>query len=269
MTRLTKKALSEMLKNDYTMLYRPMPEEVKAMFPVWTANDSNNYKGLHFTVNHTGKMSGLASLSTTCKCGICPTRIEKALAGYGSKAELKKAVKATPLSKDFMICGFCFSDSQQNYQKDMTPTLVRNYEILNNGLVHSDWFPVLNSRFFRGESFGDFASVNAVLNFVTFAKKNPETTFTVWTKNPAFFYLAFKQVEKPENMIIVLSSVYVNKVAEVPERFRKFVDKVFTVHTKQSAKAENVTINCGARSCLSCLNCYRKDGPKEVHELLK
>jgi len=284
--RLTKKALAEMLKNDYTMLYRPMPDEVKAMFPVFTVDDSNDINGLHFTVNHTGKMKALQSLSTTCKAenSVCRSRVENAFRLVRSdfnietanKEEVKGArkalsdyIKRNPLATDASICGFCFSDKQQDYQTSMVPTLARNFEILNSGLIHPDWLPVLNVRNFRGESFGDFASTNSVLNFVAVANKNPETTFAVWTKNPAFFYLAFKKVEKPENMIIILSSEKINQEREVDSRFSWFIDKVFTVYTKQSAKAENVTINCGARSCLSCLNCYRKDGPTEIHELLK
>lgn len=267
---ITKEMIKDMLKNDYTMLYRPMPKEIKDKYPVWTMALSNELGGLHFTVNHSGKMTGMSSLSTTCKCGkICPNRIKRAVKGYGSKDGLKKAIKANPLSKDFMICGFCFSDSQQDRYKDMVPCLTRNFEILNNGIVHSDWLPILNLAFFRGESFGDFASKNAVINFVNLAKKNRNTMVTVWTKNPAFFYQAFKEVKKPENMIIILSSVYINRTADIPERFRWFIDKVFTVYTKQCAKAESVNINCGARSCLTCLNCYRKDGPDTISELLK
>lgn len=282
--RLTKEMVKAVLKADYTLLYRPMEPEIKALFPVFTMSDSNEVFGLHFTLNHTGKMSGMNGLSTTCKLGICPDRVQAAFrlvrpdfdietAGKEEVADARKAlngyIKKNPLATDASICGFCFSDKMQDYRKEMVPVLARNFEILNNGVINSDWLPVLNSLYFRGESFGDFASVNSVINFCNLCRKNPQTTVTVWTKNPAFFYLAFKRMPKPENMIIVLSSEKINQKRTIDSRFSWFIDKTFTVYTKKFSSEYNVNVNCGARSCLGCLNCYKKDGVTEISELLK
>lgn len=270
MARWSKDKIKEMVKADYTMLYRPMPAEIKAVYPLLSMNTSNDVGGLHIATKHEGKMDGMSSISTSCKCnGVCPPRIEAALKGYGSKGELSKAIKADPLSTDFSICGFCFADALQNFKTSIAKCGERNFQILNNGIIHPDWLPILNTVYFRGESFGDFASKNAVVNFCNLCKKNPHTTIAVWTKNPGFFYMAFKEVPKPDNMIVVLSSQYINKKTEIPARFRWFVDKVFTVYTKQFSKKYDVNINCGSRSCLGCLNCYRKDGTDEISELLK
>lgn len=274
--RLTKKqAINQVVANP-SMFYKPMPEEFKTLFPVVTVELLSDM-GLHFTQKHNGKMQGMQSLSTTCKCGdICPMRINKALEIVGDANEPKKAlrdlIKENPMRQDIMVCGFCFSDSQQDYMTSMTKPLTKNYEILNNGIIHTDWIPTLNVLFFRGESFGDFNSKNAVINFFNLARKNPLVNITAWTKNPSFFYQAIKDGNtKPNNFKLILSSLFVNKRNTIHKAYTDFIDAVFTVYTMEYATANNIKINCGANSCLSCLKCYSGyDGKvKIINELLK
>lgn len=275
--KLTKKAAFAMVKADYTMMYKPMPADFKALFPVITLEIAENF-GLHFTTKHTGKMSGMVSLSTTCKCGdICPARIKAAFDEIGlaaaedPRAALREYIRENPLATNVSICGFCFSDSQQDYQKSMTIPLQRNFEILNGGIIHRDWIPVINSLYFRGESFGDFASVNAVVNFWNIAKANKDVHFTAWTKNATFFKQAIDAGhKKPRNFRLVYSSRYVNVQAEIPAGMESFIDAVFTVYTKEYAEKYGIVINCGARSCLNCLRCYKGfKGVKVINEELK
>lgn len=275
--KMTRKAAIEMVKADYKMLYQPMPKEFKELFPVITV-ELLSEMGLHFTLKHNGKMAGMQSLSTTCKCNeYCKTKIESALKAYkiisdDYRTELRKAIKQDPLSTGFSICGFCFSDSQQDSMPGMDKPLIRNYEILNNGIIHKDWIPVLNALYFRGESFGDFGSVNAVINFYNLAKKNKAVHITAWTKN-IWFFVAAKTAgyKKPNNFKVVLSSQYINRPAMIPEKAIDLVNAVFTVYTKEYAEKYNITINCGARACLSCLRCYtlKENSVVYVNELLK
>lgn len=274
--RLTKEAAYNMVRDDYTMLYRPMPKEFKELFPVVTIEILSKM-GFHFTEKHNGKMSGMQSLSTTCKCNpICKARIKAALAVASTdnddlKKALRKAIESNPLSTEFSICGFCFSDSQQDYMTSMVEPLSRNYEILNNGIIHKDWLPVINALYFRGESFGDFASVSAVVNFYNLAKANKTVHITAWTKNINFFIKAMEDgYKKPSNFKLILSSRFINKPATIPEKAESLVNAIFTVYTKQYAEKYNITINCGARACLSCLRCYTlKNKLVYVNELLK
>lgn len=276
--RLSKKAIAQAVKADYTLLYAPMPETWRKFYPVLTVSDLDEM-GLHFTVNHTGKMSGMVSLSTTCKCGLCPNRVKSAFENlgipYDSKKDalsmLKDFLEENPYRTDVSICGFCFSDTLQDRQKTMTPNLEHNFEILNNGIIHDDWIPVLNCLFFRGESFGDFNSHFAVINFYKIAAKNPVVNVTAWTKNLVFFARAEKMgYKKPENFKLIMSSQYINVQAVIPESMKHLVDAVFTVYTAKYAEKYGIVINCGARACLSCLRCYTNfDGVKYVNELLK
>lgn len=278
--KITKKMVYETMKANPELFYSAMPEAWKKLFPVMTVQELENM-GLHYTVNHTGKMIGMQSLSTTCKkSSLCKAGIEAAFAAMGidisDKKEARKSlleyIKKYPLATNVSICGFCFSDSQQDFQSSMQQPLSRNYDIINGGIIHSDWIPVLNVLYFRCESFGDFSSVNAVINFFNIARKNQHVHITAWTKNLIFFYQAIQAgYGKPENFKLVFSSRFINKVARIPEKYVYIVDAVFTVFTPEFAEKHHITINCGARACLACLRCYTGfDGNiKYVNELLK
>ena len=280
--RITKKMVYETMLANPELFYKPMPDEWKKLFPVVTAAVLEEC-GLHLTMEHTGKMLGMQSMSTTCKCNnLCRVRIAKAYNDIGiefnpdnakeARAALKKYLQENPFSTNILICAFCFSDSQQDSQKTMQQPLFKNYEILNGGIVHDDWIPVINALYFRGESFGDFASENSVINFFNFARKNPLVNFTAWTKNLVFFGRAVEHGHtKPENFKLVFSSQYINKRANIPERYKSIVNAVFTVFTKEFAEKHNIKINCGARACMACLRCYANyDGTiKMINELLK
>ena len=278
--RLTRSDVYRMMKEDYTKFYYPMSDDVKKLFPVITA-DVLEKMGLHLTTKHTGKMNGMQSISTSCKCnGHCVKRIAKAFGDLGidvtdmksARQAMKKYIENNPMSTDICICALCFSDSQQDFQETMQIPLFRNYDILNNGIIHSDWLPIVNALYFRGESFGDYASANACINVMNIARKNPAVNITTWTKNLVYFDKAVKAGNpKPDNFKIVFSSPFINKVARIPEKYAYLVNAVFTVFTETYATANNIMINCGARACLSCLRCYKGfDGTvKYINELLK
>lgn len=279
--RLNKKACYELMKEDYTRFYRPMPDSWKNLFPVITAEILEEM-GLHITLKHTGKMVGMNSLSDSCKCNaLCQNRIAASYRNLGievkdaasAKKALKKYLKENPFSTNICICVFYFADAQQDFQKSMRIPMEHNFEILNNGIIHRDWIPVINSLFFRLESFGDFASANAVINAYHFAKYNPLVNFTGWTKNLRYFHIAAeKGYNKPNNFKLVFSSFFINKPATIPTKYQYLVNAVFTVYTEAYAKKHNVAINCGARACLACLRCYKgfETGTvKYINELLK
>ena len=214
-------------------------------------NGTEKLGGVHYCMDHTGKMSGIISLSTSVLCNpICQQRCRE-----GNS-----------------ICAHCFAATNMSFRPSMQKPYERNFKILNGGILDDSVIPIISSRYGRGESFGDYASANAVINFWKLAKKNPDTQFAMWSKNLRFFAEAIEAgYKKPKNVQIVYSSPFVNKTAVVPEKYAGFVDKVFTVYDREEAK--KVDINCGARSCLACGRCYRKNpqGVKiqEIREILK
>ena len=274
---LCKSVISLMIKTDYTYFYKPMPAAWKTFFPVITVNELIDM-GLNFTVKHNGKMSGMFSLSTTCKCNpACQLKIKKAYENLGidltnvkdARKAIKEYLKENPFSTNISICGFCFSDSQQDTFKNMTDTLKHNFDILNNGIIHNDYLPLLNNLYFRGESFGDFNSINSVINFYNIAGKNPLVSVTAWSKNLYFFYQAEKAgYKKPANFTLIYSSLMINTPAPIPTHCKHLVDRRFTVYTQEYAALNNISINCGARACMACLKCY-KGNNFDICELLK
>lgn len=204
--------------------------------------------GIHITLNHTGKMTGIISLSTYC--------------GNNPHCEEHSHIKGS-------ICEHCFAYSLTKCRTSMVQPLALNLAILRDYIIPVDLWPVLNVRFFRFESFGDLASKEQVINYFNFAKKNPETRFALWTKNPKYIKAALDAGhDKPENLVIVVSSLFLN--VQLAKKLFPYADKVFTVYESiEEAEKAGVTINCGKRHCLTCGRCYNKNSDTYVNELLK
>ena len=279
----TKKEFETMIKANSAMFYEPMPEWAKELYPVITLNVLKSF-GFSATIDHNGKMCGMQSLSTSCISNpICRKRIEnaykKVMPDFSldtatneqikeARAGLKKLLAENPYRTDISICGLCFSYEQQNVFTSMTDPLTKNADILNNGIIHPDYIPFINALYFRFESFGDFASVNAAINAIHFAERNPQTTFGTWSKNMRFFKKAYETIQKPKNIVMIKSSQYINKPVSITKT-ETFIDKTFTVYMPEYAKKHNIRINCGARACMTCLKCYKAGNTENINELLK
>lgn len=203
--------------------------------------------GVHYTLNHTGKMAGMMSLSTSCLCN-------PHCQAYSKNPEA--------------ICSHCYANTLLKVRTVMQPCLQKNAEILSNKVLKREEIPLINATYFRFEAFGDLINETHVINYFNICKANKHVKFALWTKNPHIIqHVLDSGVKKPSNLQIVLSSFYVNKPAD-KERW-DFVDKVFTVYDKNYISEHNIDINCGARSCLACNKCYRKTKEVYINEKLK
>jgi len=203
--------------------------------------------GIHITTGHTGKMTGFSSLSTS------PL--------VNTFCQARSKCKGT-------ICSHCYAMRMQKMYSELDRVLVKNHEVLTSRVIPADKWPILNVLMFRLESFGDVQNDTQLLNYLNFCKRNPRVQFTIWTKNPAIFKRVFAAVRKPKNLIVIISSPYVNKAANIKNY--PFADKVFTVYEKEYAQARKIAINCGAHSCATCQRCYnRNDKTVYVNEILK
>lgn len=204
--------------------------------------------GVKFTVNHTGKMDGMQSLSTSVlENKICQARAK------------------VPGS----ICEKCFSQRMsERYGDDYNEKFKKNHEVLTTIVIPVNEWPLINARIFRLEAFADLNNVIQVQNYFNFAERNKGTIFALWTKNPEFINEAIKSglVKKPKNLVIIQSSCMIN--IEEPKKF-DFIDKTFTVYDKKFIAENNININCGARNCLECGRCYSKRTADDVREQLK
>ena len=201
--------------------------------------------------NHTAKMQGMASLSTSPCNPICEARAKD------------------PNS----ICSKCFARAMANRFDNFNLKLEHNADLLSREVYSVEDMPLINYRFFRLEAFGDLTNTNQVKNYFNFVKANPYTDFALWTKNPHFIAETLADgYKKPNNLVIIYSSPFMNAKADFDSLKAKypFINKVFTVYTNEDTATEHgAKINCGARSCLKCHRCYNKRTSSEINELLK
>lgn len=212
-----------------------------------TIDDCKKITGLHFTVKHNGKMKGMQSLSTSSLCN-------KYCQAY---------------SKDpNKVCYKCYAQAQMKCYTNMQPCLERNTKILTESIIDKKYLPYINAAIFRFEAFGDIQNETQVINYFNICKKNKHVKFALWTKNPGIISRVIKNGNaKPKNLQIVLSSHYLNEQANI-NRF-KFVDKIFTVYTKDYIKENNINTNCKGESCLACQKCYHRSNVIYINEELR
>lgn len=206
--------------------------------------------GVSFSLNMSGKMLGVLSLSTNCK--------------FNARCIRNMAIKGS-------ICEHCFArNTIDHYKKGLAKNTKKNLEVLTDTVIPVSEWPTFNAddlgHMIRVESFGDVQNAIQCINYMNLARANADCMVTAWTKNPDIWKTAI-DIEKmagrdfPENMILIQSALFVNK--EITPAF-PFIEKVFTVYDK----AINNGINCGERKCRNCKRCYRH-GADFVRELLK
>ena len=211
-----------------------------------TLHNSRKHNGLHFTTKHSGKMSGMVSISTSVTTN--------------ERCKKNASVKGS-------ICEKCFASKQMRVFPTMEKPMVENQRILTSSVLPMELLPTINNLYFRFEAFGDLNNDIQVMNYFNLCYKNPKTSFALWTKNPDFIESAINQgYKKPENLNIVLSSLFINQ-----ERKSKydFVDKIFTVYDPKYIEENEVSINCGSRNCFECGLCYEKNNVTIINEKLK
>lgn len=205
---------------------------------------------LHIT-KHTDntKMDLMQSISTNCLCN-------------------KRCLERSKNEKT--ICFHCYGMTSQKRFSGLNKNTSENAEMLKD-IIPMENLPKLNTLFFRFESFGDLFCKNQVINYFNICKKNPYVNFALWTKNPDFIDKAIKAGhEKPNNLTIVFSGYFTDKVNKIPEKYSYFIDKIFNVWTSEKKAAENgKTINCGSLHCIDCGKCYLKNNIVEINEKLK
>ena len=206
---------------------------------------------------HSGKMDGIPSMSTSC---ILNARCQKRVCCGAS------------------ICHNCFAHSYMKFRKELREALERNFHILTEKILTKEEIISLNINvcFFRFESFGDLNNNIQLINYINISRYYKNTRFALWTKNIDILLSVFskKKYRKPRNLSLIISSPLLNVALPLSfvEKVNKVVhiDVVFTVYTKDFVEKNNITINCGAKHCLSCLQCYK--GHKEtiyINEQLK
>ena len=195
----------------------------------------------HICFNHDAKMQGVISLSTYIgKNPFCIARCNNC---------------------DNAICKYCYAASLTNQRYHLKMKLIRIMAILTNVELCRDDIPVIPEneyKYFRFESFGDLNNKLQFKNYNLMAAVNPDINFTIWTKNPGIIQACINDgLVLSNNLVIGLSSLYLNTPELNKAQKYPFIRFLFTVYDDQFIKDNNIVINCGAKHCISCGICYK------------
>lgn len=159
------------------------------------------------------------------------------------------------------ICSKCYSNRSLKFRTFLKQSLEKNDICLSETKLKLSEIPIINALYFRFNSFGELINKIHYYNLIQICKKNPLTTFSLWSKRKDLI-LVYKQ---PKNLILIYSELLINSLnKEIPEGF----DKMFSVFTKSFAKENKIRINC-KNSCINCLKCYTFNEIKYIKELVK
>ena len=194
---------------------------------------------IHITT-HKGKLAGIPSINTSSLTN--PYCVERS-------------------KREGTICSKCYSNSLSKIRKQLENKLKMNSAVLSDKIIPFERLPLFNNLYVRLSSFGDLINMTHLKNLFNIARKNPKTTFALWTKRTDLIKKADSRIYLP-NLIVIYSNPIIDKpIYEVPNRF----DKVFQVFSK----GYGVNINCGAKNCLSCLSCYELNDITIINERVK
>jgi hypothetical protein len=214
----------------------------------------NRINKLHITEKHNDKMEGLGSMSTNA---------------------LQNEYCIQNKQCEGSVCQKCYAISMLLRYSNLGKALENNTSILTNDVLPPEQLPFTNFRYFRFEAFGDIANEIHFINYLNICNKNPHTNFALWTKKPQIIDTVFNDMKykKPNNLQIVVSSLYLNTVFNIeamPYKKRYwFIDKIFTVYTSQYAIDHDIKVNCGGKRCIDCLECYTKNDTFYINEIVK
>ena len=211
---------------------------------------------IEITRDHTGKMEGIHSIST--------------------------AVTLNPFCKKHMavegsICSHCYAEAMMHQYTALEEKLKRNTKILTESIIPDDELPdTTGDKIFRFESFGDLNNEIQLTNYLNIVRKNPETRFTLWTKQYDLVKEYFSTHDVPDNFTLILSSLMVNRKIDLTfmKKLGKFKIgqlKSFTVYDFEYIKEHwtEMNLNCGSRYCFGCRLCYDQNKVEEISEILK
>jgi hypothetical protein len=125
----------------------------------------------------------------------------------------------------------------------------------------------------RVNSSGDSPNVIYAENMIKYAMAHSNDNVAIWSKNAFAYIKACQKFGKPENVTLVYSSPFVNKIVPCP-MFFDFVFAVFSDENEIAKAIENGAGECNGKKCAECgYKCYNKmwidSGKTVVAEILR
>jgi len=170
------------------------------------------------------------------------------------------------MQKSNSICKYCYSQRMlDGVRKNCEPSWENNSKLLSESILDISMLPKTKPGIFRLMAHGELINNVHAINLMNIIKKNPQTTFAWWTKRKSLVTDLLEK-DKPNNLIMVYSN---SKIDDPTPSVPKYFDKVFSVYTKDGSESTGNTINCGSKSCTSCMLCYTFNKITHINELIK
>lgn len=155
------------------------------------------------------------------------------------------------------ICGHCYSHRMlDTYRKSCQPAFQHNSELLSSAPLNV--IPRFNDLYVRFHGHGELINGTHFRNLCAIAAGNPDTTFSLWTKQRKL--VLHNLHYKPANLILIYSNPVLDNIIDVPVGF----DKVFNNITDPKGEA-----NCTGQKCMDCLVCYKHNTETVIVEHVK
>ena len=175
-------------------------------------------------------------------------------------------INTNPLTNSFCqkkqlgnsICKDCYSCAMlRGIRKNCEPAWERNSVLLSTTDLEASDIPYIPNALVRFHAHGELINKRHFRNFIRIAEANPQSKFSFFTKRTELCELT----SLPANVTMVYSNPTINRVRNTPP---KGFHKVFNVVTK-----DGYEINCGAKNCSRCQQCFNRGGSQVMIEKLK
>lgn len=162
------------------------------------------------------------------------------------------------------ICAYCYDIAQEKYKIASLARHTLNLIIMANVEFTIDELATLpGNGDIRVNSSGDAPNVTYAENMIKYALAHSFANVAIWSKNAFAYIKACKKYGKPENVTLIYSSPFMNKIVPLP----MFFDLLFVVFTSPE-EIEKALVNgageCNGKKCKTCgKKCYNKAWIKE------
>jgi hypothetical protein len=185
-----------------------------------------------------------------------------------------QAINTNPLSNNYcmsmnslkdnsIICTACYSCAMLNaYRKNCVPAFERNSIYLSEKEIDSIPKFSKKNNIVRIHAHGELINDMHLLNILKIVNNTKDKTFSLYTKRLDIINNVFDKEIKPDNLILVYSNPIIDNPVNI---FPKHIDKIFNVCRNNYMDR----INCGAKNCNGCRNCYDKAKENIIYEKIK
>jgi hypothetical protein len=210
-----------------------------------TVKPAKTYPVIHIS-KMTGKLDGMCAISTNTRTN-------------------EYCIKQNASSDEENICTKCYSHTMlKSYRKNMQPALQRNSDALSTQLLADSAIPRINDVYFRFDAHGELINETHFINLISIARKNPKTSFALWTKRTDIVNKVLRTHAKPDNLILIYSNP---KISRILDKRPKHFDRTFN-NVLQHEYVEQQ--NCTGQKCMDCLLCYEVgNGVTTIVEMVK